>query len=285
MSHRLGNPGTGCRAGFLAAGLLLAGLLLPATATAEELSVEEIVARANRAAYYQGEDGKAKVEMTIEDGRGNTRSREMTILRKDKVAEGTEGDEHSGAQYFYVYFHRPADVAKMAFMVWKHLDRDDDRWLYLPALDLVKRIAASDERTSFVGSDFFYEDVSGRGIEEDDHELAETTDGYYVVKNTPKKPQLVEFASYKMWIDRQTFLPMKAEYVDGKGKVYRRYEVLETETIQEYVTATKAKMSNLNSGGHTVLEYSDVSYNIGLPEDIFTERYLRRAPRRYLRHR
>jgi len=57
------------------------------------------------------------------------------ILRRD-VADG-------GDQKFYVYFLEPADVRKMVYMVWKHTDRDDDRWLYLPALDLVKRIAAS----------------------------------------------------------------------------------------------------------------------------------------------
>ena len=73
-------------------------------------------------------------------------------------------------------------------MVWKHLDKDDDRWLYLPALDVQKRIAATDKRTSFVGSHFFYEDVSGRRLSDDRHELVEVTDTYYVMKNTPKEP-------------------------------------------------------------------------------------------------
>lgn len=127
----------------------------------ETLSVESIVEKANHVAYYQGRDGRAQVAMQITDSQGRKRRRKFTILRRDvDPAETSAGD-----QQFYVYFHRPADVNKMAFMVWKHLDRDDDRWLYLPALDLVKRIAASDERTSFVGSDFFYEDVSrGEGL-------------------------------------------------------------------------------------------------------------------------
>ena len=103
-------------------------------------------------------------------------------------------------------------------MVWKHIKADDDRWLYLPALDLVKRIAASDERTSFVGSDFFYEDVSGRGLDEDVHELLETSDNYFVIKNTPKRPDDVEFSYYKMWIHKKTFLPIKTEYFDKTGE-------------------------------------------------------------------
>lgn len=266
--------------------LMLLGLLayVPG-ARSEGLSVGDIVVRANRTAYYQGADGRATVKMAITDARGQVREREMTILRRDDSPAGTKGDEHCGEQQFYVYFHRPADVAKMAFMVWKHLDKDDDRWLYLPALDLVKRIAATDERTSFVGSDFFYEDVSGRGIQEDEHELADTTDEAYVMKNTPKEPKLVEFSYFNMWIDRETFMPVKAEYYDRNGKLYRRYEVVETKEIQGHPTVTKARMTNLNTGGHTVIEYSAVKYDIGLPEKIFTERYLRRAPRKYLRNR
>ena len=55
---------------------------------------------------------------------------------------------------------------------------------------MVKRIAASDKRTSFVGSDFLYEDISGRGLNEDAHELIETTEDHFVIKNTPKKPEV-----------------------------------------------------------------------------------------------
>jgi outer membrane lipoprotein-sorting protein len=109
----------------------------------------------------------------------------------------------------------------MVFMVHKKLSGDDDRWLYLPALDLVKRIAASDKRTSFVGSDYFYEDVSGRSIDADTHQLLKTTDNYYVVRNTPKDAGSVEFAHYDMYIHKQTFLPVQIEFFDGAGQKYR----------------------------------------------------------------
>ena len=253
-----------------------------------EPSVAEIVDNANRVAYYQGKDGRASVTMTITDSQGRTRNRQFTILRRDDLPEGTAegadvGDEYCRGQRFYVYFNRPADVSKMVFMVWKHVDKDDDRWLYLPALDLVKRIAATDERTSFVGSEFFYEDVSGRNPQEDDHELVETTDNYYVLKNTPKDPALVEFAHYKMWIHRTTFVTVKVEYYDKNGQKYRDYDAQEVKTIQGFPTVTKSRMKDLRIDGQTVIEYSDVKYDIGLPDDIFTERYLRRPPLQYLR--
>ena len=249
--------------------------LLPSIAQAQDTpDVDTVVRETNRVAYYQGDDGRARVHMTITDDQGRTREREFTILRKDTAEDG-------GEQKFYVYFHRPADVREMVFMVWKHVGADDDRWLYLPALDVVKRIAASDERTSFVGSHFFYEDVSGRGIEEDEHELVEVTDTYYVLKNTPKDPSNVEFDSYTMWIHKETFIPVKIEYEDG-GEVYRIVEALEVQDIEGYKTVTKSRVKDLKLGGETTLAYSNVAYDIGLPEDIFTERYLRRAPQEHL---
>jgi outer membrane lipoprotein-sorting protein len=237
----------------------------------ESLSVDEIIDRANKAAYYSGDDGRAKVKMTITDAQGRIREREFTILRHD-VADG-------GEQHFYVYFHKPGDVRKMAFLVHKHIDRDDDRWLYLPALDLVKRIAASDKRTSFVGSHFYYEDVSGRRINEDSHEIIEITDIHFVIKNIPKDPDSVEFASYTVWIDKETYMPMKAEYVDDSGNVYREVEALEVKELQGFPTVTKSRVRDIASGGDTVSDFTDIEYNIGLDDKIFTERYLRRPPR------
>jgi outer membrane lipoprotein-sorting protein len=253
----------------------LLAIAAPAFAGEDAPSVDEIVRKSNHVAYYQGDDGRSHVKMTITDEGGGTRNREFVILRKD-VADG-------GEQKFYVYFERPADVRKMVYMVWKHIGRDDDRWLYLPALDLVKRIAASDERTSFAGSHFYYEDVSGRGIEEDKHELVETTEEHYVLKNTPKDPDAVEFSSYTLWIDKKTFMPMKGEYLDKQGKKYRVVEALEVKEIEGFPTVVKSKVQDIKSGGHTVSEFSGIDYNIDLPDDVFTERYLRRAPRRWLR--
>jgi len=221
--------------------------------------------------------------MTITEADGDTRNREFTILRRDSTPEEMADKEFTGEQKFYVYFHRPADVHKMVFMVWKHLESDDNRWLYLPALDLVKRIAASDKRTSFVGSNFFYEDVSGRSVTLDEHVLQEETDTYYVLKNTPKKPGQVEFNHYIMWIHKDSFITVKTEYYDDQGTKYRVYEALKVEPIEDFLTVTKSRMKDLKSGDSTTLEYSNVDYNIDLPDNLFTERYLRRAPRTRLR--
>jgi outer membrane lipoprotein-sorting protein len=255
-------------------------------------SVEEIVNRTNYVSYYQGHDGRAQVKMAIVSSGGQERNREFTILRRDAMQPGREErvdveqekkEQYTGEQKFYVYFHRPADVNKMTFLVWKHLGKDDDRWLYLPALDLVKRISAADKRSSFAGSHFVYEDVSGRNVDLDTHELVEVNDNYFVLKNTPKDDTYVEFAYYKMWIHRGTFVVVQTSYYDERGQEYRRYKAEQVQMVDGYPTVTKSRMMDLASDEHTLMEYSAVKYNLDVPEDVFTERYLRRAPYKYLR--
>ncbi|MCK5861444.1 MAG: outer membrane lipoprotein-sorting protein [Candidatus Hydrogenedentes bacterium] len=250
----------------------LAGL----SVSAQDISnVDEIIKKTNHTSYYQGDDGRAHVKMTLSDRQGNTREREFIILRRNMDTEDQK-------QHFYIYFQQPADVREMVFMVWKFIDKDDSRWLYLPALDVIKQIAAGDKRTSFVGSTFFYEDVSGRGITEDTHELVETTNNYYVVKSVPKDPASVEFDSFTMHIHKSTFIPVKVEFEKG-GTVYRIGEARKVETIQGFPTVTQSIMKDLNAGTETTLDYLKVEYNTGIPDTIFTERFMRRAPRKYLK--
>ncbi len=255
---------------FLCALLLVGGM----DATAQDLTdVHTIIDRANLAAYYAGDDGRALTRLTIVDAQGRERIRQFTILRRDV--------EDGGDQSYAVLFSRPADVRGTVFLVQKHVGEDDDRWLYLPSLDLVKRIAAGDKRTSFVGSDFYYEDVSGRAPQEDEHALIETTDTQYVIKNTPLDPGSVEFASWTVWVDKATFLPMKMEYVDAAGDVYRRIESLAVETVAGYPTVTQMKVSDLRTGGHTISEMRSIAYDLGIPEQVFTERTLRNPQREW----
>ncbi|MFA6636555.1 MAG: outer membrane lipoprotein-sorting protein [Candidatus Omnitrophota bacterium] len=238
------------------------------------MTAKDIVKKSNQASYYQASDGKADVHMVITDSLGRTRERDMTILRLDN-----EDDSH---QKYYVYFNKPGDVKGMSYLVWKNPGEDDDRWLYLPALDLVRRVASSDKRSSFVGSHFAYEEISGRGEEEDEHTIEEETDELYKIKSVPKEPGSVEFSYFFTWINKENFLPVKAELFDKNGKHYKTMEALEVDTVAGFPTITRMKASDHNSNGYTVSEFSSIEYDIGLGEDIFTERYLRRPPRQHI---
>jgi outer membrane lipoprotein-sorting protein len=252
-----------------------AAVLAAMPAAGESLTdAGDIVSRGNLAAYYGGDDGRSEVRMIISDAQGRQQRRQFSVLRRD-VDEG-------GDQQFLVVFTQPSDVRGTVFLVHKHADRDDDRWLYLPGLDLVKRISAGDKRTSFVGAHYFYEDVSGRRPTDDSHELIETTDRHYVLRHVPVRPEIVEFSSYVTWIDRETFLPIKIEYTNQGATVYRRVEVLEVQEIDGHPTVVTSRVSDLLSGGQTDMQFRYVKYDIGLPADVFTERSLRTPPREWL---
>lgn len=258
---------------------LLASLSLavaaPFAAAAAEPEVKEIVKRANQASYYAGDDGRAQARMRIVDQQGRTQRRQFTILRKDI--------EDGGDQQFLVVFSRPSEFRGVTFLVEKHPGSDDDRWLYLPDQDLERRIAPGDKRTSFVGSHVFYEDVSGRNIQNDEYDLLETTSEHYKIQAEPKNPESVEFSSYTMWIDRETYLPMTTEYRNESGEVYRRMESSNVEMIDGHPTPLQMRIDDKSMGGYTLVQFRGQEYDLGIPDNVFSLRSLRNPPQQWLR--
>ena len=199
------------------------------------------------------------------------------MLRKDY--------EEGGNQKYFMYFHKPVDVKDTAFMVYKYPNKDDDRWLFIPAINLVKRIAANDKYSSFVGSDFTYEDVSGRKPEEDSHTLLRKEKlgekSCFVIESIPKEPS--EYIKRISWIDETNFLPLKEEFYDKQNELYRQFEAQELKDINGILTITKRVMKNIKTGHHTKVTFQEVEYNLGMEDNMFSERYLRRPPLEWIR--
>ncbi|MFO0751714.1 MAG: outer membrane lipoprotein-sorting protein [Thermodesulfovibrionales bacterium] len=259
---------------YVAVFLLL--MMMPFQASA--LTAEEIMKKSQAAFLYPGKDFKARVTMKLIARGGQERVRELTMVRKNYGEPG-------GNQKYFMYFFQPADVKDMTFMVYKYPARDDDRWLFVPSINMVRRIAAQDKTSSFVGSDFTYEDVSGRDIEDDTHAMVKEEkiggNDCYVVKSTPKAAD-VDY-SYKLsWIDKTSFLPLKEEYYDRRGELYRVFTADEVKEVKGFPTITKRTMKNLQSGHRTEVSYLKVDYNIGVEDSLFSERYLKQPPRRWI---
>src|SRR5574341_218764 len=178
-------------------------------------SAVQIVEKSQAAFYYPGADMKVRVVMELITAEGKKRTRVLTMLRKN--------DPGAGRQRYFLYFHEPGDVRRTAFLVWKYPDKDDDRWIFIPAVNMIRRIAARDSRSSFVGSDFSYEDVSGRDVAADSHTLLrEETLGNaacYLIQSTPKAS--ADFSRKLSWIDKSSLLPLKDEYYDAQNQLAR----------------------------------------------------------------
>jgi len=260
---------------------LIAALFAIQVYAQEKRSGAEIIERSQAAFYYPGSDMKARVVMELINADGQKRTRILTMLRRN-MPGGKD-------QRYYLYFHEPGDVRRTAFLVWKYPDKDDDRWIFIPAVNMTRRIAARDNRSSFVGSDFSYEDVSGRDLDADSHTLLREEklgDAVcYVVQSTPKAA--ADFSRKLSWIDKTSWLPLKEEYYDAQNQLARVFTADKVEAVRagdkSYLTITKCTMKNVQSGHRTEVAFENVAYDSGIPADIFTERALQQAPEKWIR--
>ncbi|MBI4861320.1 MAG: outer membrane lipoprotein-sorting protein [Candidatus Riflebacteria bacterium] len=214
------------------------------------------------------------------------------LISRSSTARDRLNARRSKDQKYFLYVHEPGDVRRTAFLVWKYPDRDDDRWIFIPAVNMTRRIAANDSRSSFVGSDFTYEDVSGRDISADDRAfLRHEPMGparCAVVESKPRRQ--ADYSRKLTWIDEATRLPLREEYYDVQGQLARVFAAEKVESLSSaeggagrtYPTAVRRSMTNVKSGHSTRVTFEKVAYDAGLPEDLFTARSLENPPRRWL---
>lgn len=238
----------------------------------------EIMKKSHLSMFYAGQDGIADVKMTITNSRGKERIREFAMLRLDI--------EDGGKQKYYTYFRKPHDVSRITFMVHKMPEASDNRWLYVPSVDLVKRISADDKGSSFVGSDFTYEDVSGRHWSEDSHTILKEDkfgdNDVYVIESTPNE-KYKGFSRKVSYIDKGHYLPLKEEYYNKKDELIRVFTAEKIEDIDGIMTPTIRKMENVKKEQYTVVEFENIKFDIGVEEDVFSERYLKNPPRKFIK--
>ena len=242
------------------------------------LTAYAIMERMNAAFYYAGRDMKARVRLELVDRTHRELLRVMMLLRRNE----TEGRD----QKYLIYFQEPGDVRRTSCMVWKYAGKEDDRWIYVRAVDRVRHIIAP-EQTSFVGSDFTREDLAGRNYGADSDSLVreDRLKGRpcYVVRSLPLDNP--GYARRLTWVDQGNFLPLRIEYLDSKNVPIRLFtadsvEVIRSGTIRgrEYPTVTRRTMTDLRSGHRTEMTFTEVAYDLGLTDGDFSERRMRQEP-------
>ena len=182
-----------------------------------------------------------------------------------------------------MFFLYPNDVKGTGFLTvnYDDVNKEDDKWLYLPALKKTRRISGKSSKTDyFMGSDFTYDDIGKRNVDEDTHKLLreESANGfdYYVVESTPKKDGEI-FSKKLVWIRKDCDVVAKVEFYDKLGKLHRQMVSSDIKKVDGFWTVGKMEMKNVQTGHSTELLFLDPKYNIQLDSKIFSVNKLERG--------
>lgn len=224
-------------------------------------------------------DTAQKLKMTLVDSRGGERIRDIEIYAKDY------GHRTGKAITFFL---SPPEVKGVGFLAWSYPDKDDDQWLYLPELKRVRQITANTRKQSFQGSDFSYQDLELfddiRDWTEADatSKLVKESDAVEgvacaVIELAPQGKDL-DYVRLVVWLDRKDSVVRKVEFYDKKdGALLKTLALSDFKTIDGVPTPHRMEMASVKKGTKTLMELSEVRYNRGLSDEIFTQRYLERG--------
>ncbi len=215
-----------------------------------------------------GDTRQSELVMKLINKRGAVRERKLISYSID-VGKGKK-DRKS-----MMFFQYPGDVKGTGFLTWDYDNpgKDDDKWLYLPAMKKTRRISGSSAKQDyFMGSDFTYDDMGSRSVDEDAHKLlgTENIGGHkcWKLESVPKDKR--EIYSKKIAFIRQDCLiAVKVEYYDKMGKLHRRLELSDIAKVAGFWVARKLHMTNVQTGHQTILEIKNPKYNLPMEDSKF----------------
>lgn len=184
----------------------------------------------------------------------------------------------------YVNFQSPSDVRGTKTLLIEHTGKDDDIWIYLPAMHKVRRLVSNNKKDSFVGTDFSYGDVIGHKPEDWNHTLLreEKMDGKdcYVIESTPKRPEIGDNAGYSKrvsWIDKVSSVTVRGEIYDLNNALLKKVtseDIQNVDAKNNKYQAMKLVTENVQTGHKTIIEFKNFKANVGVSDEIFTTHYL-----------
>jgi Outer membrane lipoprotein-sorting protein len=203
------------------------------------------------------------------DSSGKTTEKRWTVERL-----GAHGDSKS-----VIRFTAPPEVKGVALLVVNHPDRASDQWMWTPAIERDRRIALQDRSTRFFGTDFSFEDLEERDVDQYDYALLgeQAIDGAtcWNIQSTPKQTKSSQYTRSNLWIRKDNYALVRVDnYV--KEQVVRRVVYNDIQNLQGIWTARETIMSDLRRGSVTRLALDKVEYNVPLKEERFTLQAIRR---------
>ena len=216
----------------------------------------------NRAAP---ENGESDMTMTLINSKGKERQRFLHQYFKDygEIEKST------------MFFKSPADVKNTSFMNYTYDDeRDDDQWLYLPALKKVKRISGGSKDDYFMGSDFTYEDMEKRNPNKDHHQLLKTEtlagETCYVVESTPREEG--QYSKRVAWVIKDKWIPLKIEFYDEDEELLKVLKITKYEEMTSYWIIMNQLMENVQREHKTIISLTNIKIENGIGDQYFTQR-------------
>ncbi|NOY10296.1 MAG: outer membrane lipoprotein-sorting protein [Spirochaetes bacterium] len=241
-----------------AAIIIILILTISFSAAAEELTAREILGKID-SVINAPKDRELKAKLILIDRQGNKKEREIVMIQK--------GEKRM------IKFLSPASQRGIAF-----LNLPGNRiYLYLPAFRRVRRIASDIKNRKFAGTDFTYEDLGNLNYaDEYDPVLEETTGEYFVLELKKKEEQKKEYSRLKIWVRRDNFYIKRAEYYDKNNRLRKTVEWKRIKKIGNYWVAGEIEAHDLKNDHRTKIILSEVKFDTGLKDALFTARYLKR---------
>jgi len=256
-------------------------LIMALPVFAEGLSAHDVMKNVDE--RYDGDTAVGTSKMILIDRRERQRVRDFHLYRKDY------GEDSKSLSFF----SSPADIAGTAYLNydWDDDARDDDSWLYLPALQKVKRIAAGDESDPFLGSDFSYADVNGLEFSWYDYTFikdSEMVDGHdcWVIEVLPKpeyKQKAESTTGYlksHSWIRKDNFVQVRGKIWVERGDKVKYFSATDIQLIENVWTPMKLQMittKNDKQEHASIIQVEAIKYNQPLDDEMFTTETMQRG--------
>ncbi len=241
---------------------------------AQQLSARDIMQRSIEVSKVAGME--AVTELRIVDARGRERVRKVAMASRD---EGS-------VEKRVIRFLEPADVRGTALLVFDYPDKDDDMWLYLPAIRKVRKIVSSEKGKNFMGSEFSNADMAAPNLGDFRLQMngEGTADGVpcYRILMIPLDERIAReygFSKKEVWIGKKDFVMRKAVYYDDLGEVEKVLTATRVEPVDpagKKRLAREMTMVNEQNGRKSYFRILQIQYNPNVKEEYFTLSYLQR---------
>jgi hypothetical protein len=229
----------------------------------------------------EGRTRAQTVRVELTDRRGVTRVEETRLQRLR---------EQDGTRRTLVFYLDPVNIRGTSFLTFDYpvMSRDDDQWLYLPALRKVRRVPAADRGDSFFGTDLSYEEIKNDGrpdpadwnfTDKGAHTVADVSCS--LIEGLPSSPQVASalgFSRARWCIESETLISRRTEYWDLNGNSLKVVTTPEIRKVAGVWIAVRVIAENLKSGHRTVLSLRDIAVDAPLDSTLFSQQRLARGP-------